>query len=74
MSEDSWLCTTRAVVTGLKPRIFTGPAEAHAFRLSAYAVAGVTAPAYPHHPPARITILLRIGRGREITGADELKA
>jgi len=59
---------------GLKPRVFTGPAEAHAFRLSAYAVAGVTSPAYPHHPPAKITILLRVGRGREIIGADGLRA
>ena len=74
VSEDSWYCTSRAVVTGIKPRVFTGPAEANAFRLSAYAVAGVTQAAYPHHPPPHITILLRIGRGREISGADELRA
>ena len=59
ISPTSWLCAKSGVMIGEKTRLFTGPGDAHAWRIAAYAVAGVEAPAWPTHPPRTVTIIVR---------------
>lgn len=73
VSADHWLCAPRAMVLGQKERVFSGPGDAHAFRLAAYAAANVTLPAWDTHPPRSITLLVR-ERWREFTNFEEVKA
>jgi hypothetical protein len=51
-------------VTGLQPRLFAGPADASAFRLHAWALAGLPVAggarrAHPAYPPRKIVVLAR---------------
>jgi hypothetical protein len=63
-SGRSWVCAQRGVVTGLQPRLFAGVADAAAFRLHAWALAGLPVAqnaVRPHdaYPPRRILVLGR---------------
>lgn len=56
------LCSTKTVVLGLQPRIFTGPADASAFRSQAWAIAGINLEkirSYDRYPPRKITVIGR---------------
>jgi capsular polysaccharide biosynthesis protein len=55
------LCARSGAVLGLKPRFFNSIGDAHAFRLVAYGLAGVTARAKDDWPPRQITLVTRIG-------------
>ena len=69
-SDRHWHCTGGAVVLGEKPRVFSGIADAHAWRLAAYAAAGVpAAEAWPAYPPRNLTIIVR-DRWRGFTNAN----
>jgi hypothetical protein len=57
------LCTTHAVYSSFKSSLFSGQRDAHAFKLVAYAKAGVNVPAYGRYPPRQITVLTRAVRG-----------
>ena len=59
VSADHWLCAPRGVVFGQKIRLFNGPRDASAFRLAAYAAAGINRPAWPALPPRTITLIVR---------------
>lgn len=64
--NSSLLCATRGAITGTHPRLFVNRADAWMFRRNAYEYAGVAAlglQPHPHHPPRRITVLLRKGKG-----------
>ena len=62
-SADRWVCFPRAVAGSVMPALFSGGADAAAFRAAAYAVAGVTRLAAPLHPPRALTIIQRYSRG-----------
>ena len=73
-TKRHWHCSSGAVVLGEKPRLFTGVADAHAFRLAAYTAAGVSSTAaWPAYPPRTITLLLRKG-SRGFVNADAVVA
>ena len=55
------LCAHSGAVLGLKPRFFNSIGDAHAFRLVAYGLSGVTARAKDDWPPRQITLVTRIG-------------
>ena len=61
--RDHWVCVPRAGAGSIVNSVFTSTADAAAFRLLAYALANVTVPAVPEHPPRRISIIHRPGRG-----------
>ena len=63
--NSTLLCARRGAVTGTHPRLFVNRADAWMFRSNAYAYAGVAAlglQPHPHHPPRKITVLLRKGK------------
>ena len=47
------------LLVGEKSRVFTGAGDAQAWRVAAYAAAGVSAPFWSHHAPRTVTILVR---------------
>ena len=61
--DSHWLCTPRSATASINSRIFASRGDASAFRLLAYAVANVSTPAVPEHPPRRIGVLQRDTRG-----------
>jgi hypothetical protein len=64
--NSSLLCAPRGAVTGTHPRLFVNRGDAWMFRSNAYAYAHVEdlgLQPHPHHPPRKITVLLRKGKG-----------
>jgi hypothetical protein len=68
------LCARRGVVLGEKPRIFTAPGDAFAFRLAVYASLGLAAPPKDDWPPRGITVVTRHKDGRNIGNLDAVLA
>ena len=68
---NHWVCAARGVIVGEKAGVFTGPRDAHAFRLAAYARAGVdTRTAWRPRAPHTITLVQRPKSRRFTNGAD----
>lgn len=68
---NRWVCARRSAVLGYKPRIFTGPADAHAFKLASYASMGIQRNPKEDWPPRRITVVTR-GASRIVANLAEL--
>jgi hypothetical protein len=60
LGSNKWICASRAVFTGIQPRLFTGIGDANAFRLHAWALAGIDVKKqHTHYPPRKIVVLAR---------------
>jgi len=58
--KNTWMCVSKGVLTGIQPRLFTGIADASAFRLHSWALAGIDVKdQYTHYPPRKIVVLAR---------------
>lgn len=59
-ASNTWMCSSKGVFTGIQPRLFTGIADSSAFRLHAWALAGVDVKdQHTHYPPRKIVVLAR---------------
>ena len=77
-SSRHLLCSRRAVVPSLRPRLFSTRADAWMWRQYAYAHLGLLAQGlrpHPHHPPRSILLLDRLPQhGRGIVNVDDVMA
>lgn len=58
----TWVCARSGVVTGMQGRLFAGVGDAAAFRLQAWALAGIDITKqrpYDRYPPRKITVVAR---------------
>ena len=74
--SSTLICARRGAITGTHPKLFVNRADAWIFRRRAYVYAGAAAVGlnpHMHHPPRRITVLMRPGKnGRNFENSEAL--
>lgn len=61
VASNRLVCARRSAILGYKPRLFNGPADAHAFRLASYGSLNLARNPKEEWPPRQITIVTRAG-------------